>query len=192
MTARPLRVQPLVITLYLIVLGGQLARAVPPKLTWKQCHDLGGDTTGIGRPVTCPEGQHEIGQVTDARCPCICCAPAGAATESRINFGLPIVEVRGGRKSVWGIKLYLETPLQDPIKRDHISIVESKHSRELRKLMDFKLKNGGRELEIVFKAGKGDFGSGNSVHVTISSGTALANGKLSTKESSNDISTDLP
>ena len=178
--------------LLLLAVAPPFAQGASPALTWKECHDRAGEPFSGKRPHTCPDGQHQIGHITDARCSCICCSPAGAATESRILYGLPIREKRDGRESVWGIRLELSSALKNPVNPQQVSIVEAKHSRELRDLMDFRLKERGKELIIIFKPGNGDFGSGNSVHIEIKPGTLLSNWKDSTKGSSTDVKTDVP
>ncbi len=187
---RGIRRNRTIVTL-LLLLSAMRGYAAEQKMTGAQCEEELGEPVSGTAPLSCPDGQHLLGRITDAHCSCICCTPAGAAKEVRIKYGLPIIETRNGKRSVWGISLQLSTPLKQPVTPETISIVESKHSRELRRLMDLRLKQHGQQLDVMFKPGKGDFGSGNTVHISIRIGVLLANGNKSTRETAIDVKTDL-
>jgi hypothetical protein len=93
---------------------------------------------------------------------------AGCASVER-NAGVhQIVEVREGRRSVWGIAVSLPEGQFNPVvKEDQISIIESKYRGEMKGIMVWSVDADGRTLRVVFKAGTGDFGSGNDVTVRI-------------------------
>ena len=78
------------------------------------------------------------------------------------------VEVRDGRRSVWGLNIRLnDASFVSEISSDHISIIEAKHSHDLRDIMVWSVSEGGKLLQIRFRPGCGDFGSGNTVRVRV-------------------------
>lgn len=78
------------------------------------------------------------------------------------------VEVRDGVRSVWGVQI---TPgayrFKPEITRDQIQVIENKHDRDITDLMTWSIGGYLQWLDIAFKPGLGDFGTGNSVTVRI-------------------------
>ena len=79
-----------------------------------------------------------------------------------------LVNERNGRVSCWGVVIQLgNMTFKKNIMRDQIEISEGKHGHDLRDIMTWKVAQTGKRLKIEFKAGMGDFGSGNRVEVRI-------------------------
>ncbi len=79
-----------------------------------------------------------------------------------------IIETRNGHKSCWGVTIYLnKLAFNKMLKSNEISIVETKHSHELKDIMTWRVDRLRKKLFIKFKKGCGDFGTGNLVTVTI-------------------------
>lgn len=156
------------------------------RISRQQCQEEGGEVVGGIRPLECPKPERRVGNVFGAHCKCICCTPAGAAQRLhpavRIIAASPLVETRDGRQSIWGITLTLSPRLSNTIQPANFSIQDDKHSREFRKLMDFRLSQRGAHLTIRFKPGLGGFGGSRSVTVTIRAGTPLASGTKTEKD----------
>ena len=79
-----------------------------------------------------------------------------------------VVEIRDGRKSVWGIDVRLgRLSFQDEVRRDQIKVIDGKHGRDVADIMAWHVSADRKLLRIMFKPGCGDFGSGNgaTVHV---------------------------
>lgn len=85
--------------------------------------------------------------------------------ETRIE---KLIEVRGGNTSVWGIRMELgKYSIRKNIALSEVRVIEAKHSRDISKLMEIFTNDDRNILIIRFKPGMGDFGSGNSVKITI-------------------------
>lgn len=81
-----------------------------------------------------------------------------------------LTETMHGRKTCRGVVIELKhSTFYETIARHEISVVEGKHRRELKGMMTWRVSRSGKILTIRFKPGRGDFGSGNSVTVTIKS-----------------------
>ena len=79
-----------------------------------------------------------------------------------------LVEKRAGRISCWGVIIQLgKTRFEKRIREEQIEIDDAKYGRELKGMMTWRVEQGGKRLIIKFKAGMGDFGSGNRVEVRI-------------------------
>ena len=174
-----------------------LSRAESPiarRISGDQCKTENGEVVSGMRTHECPEPEKFIADVSGYHCACICCGPPGVAQKLhpvvKIIATLPYVEKRNGVESVWGIDLVLSERLSSAIVPDNFSVWEDKHSRELRKRLDFALTEKGARLRAKFKVGLGDFGSGNSVTFTIRAGTPLASGLKTAKDVSARMATD--
>jgi hypothetical protein len=81
-----------------------------------------------------------------------------------------IIETRHGKTSCWGVIIALDRlTFKQKIDNDEISIIEAKHSRDLKDIMTWNVDKTRKKLVITFKKGTGDFGSGNIVTVAIQS-----------------------
>ena len=79
-----------------------------------------------------------------------------------------LTQIRGGKKSCWGVVIRLEAGLfKKTIRREELKVVEAKHGATLIDLMNWHTSHGGRQLTIEFKSGSGDFGTGNRVAITL-------------------------
>jgi hypothetical protein len=79
-----------------------------------------------------------------------------------------LTEIRGGKKSCWGIVIKLDSALfKKTIRRDDLKVVEAKHGANITYLTNWHTSHGGKELTIEFKPGRGDFGTGNRVAITL-------------------------
>ena len=79
-----------------------------------------------------------------------------------------LTEIRGGKKSCWGIVLAFDNAkLKARISPQQLKVYEAKHGTSLRKLMTWRVSGDRKRLIIKFKAGTGDFGSGNRAEVTL-------------------------
>ncbi len=79
-----------------------------------------------------------------------------------------LIETRNGRTSCWGVTVELKkSTFYRRIARHELSIVEAKHGAELKRLMTWSVGKSRKVLTIRFKRGRGDFGTGNKVTVTI-------------------------
>jgi hypothetical protein len=79
-----------------------------------------------------------------------------------------LVENRDGQVLCWGVTIRLgKLRFRHNISPNQIIIRDAKRGHDLRKLMRWSVEENGRQLLIRFKAGLGDFGSGNAVEVQI-------------------------
>jgi hypothetical protein len=79
-----------------------------------------------------------------------------------------LTQIRDGKKSCWGIVIRLEGGLfKKTIRRDELRVVEAKHGANIIDLMNWHTSHGGKQLTIEFKPGRGDFGTGNRVAITL-------------------------
>ena len=79
-----------------------------------------------------------------------------------------LVEKRAGRISCRGVIIQLgKTRFNKSISEEQIKIHDAKYGRELKGIMTWRVEQAGKRLIIEFKAGMGDFGSGNRVEVRI-------------------------
>jgi hypothetical protein len=73
-----------------------------------------------------------------------------------------------GRRSCWGVLIELDqTKFKPTITSDQLSVTDSKYGRDLKDLMMWEVDRSGKVLTIRFKPGKGDFGTGNVVNVSL-------------------------
>jgi hypothetical protein len=113
----------------------------------------------------------------------IAASPKPLATIQRI------VETRKGQKSCWGVVIQLKKFLfNKSIASNELSIVEAKHSSDLKDIMTWNVDKSRKKLTIKFKKGCGDFGSGNMVEVIIKSSSIAGSQQENIKLS---ISTDI-
>ena len=78
------------------------------------------------------------------------------------------VEIRNGKNSCWGVVIVLKKfTFNKTILANEITIIEFKHSSDLKDIMIWKVDKSRKKLSIKFKKGSGDFGTGNAVEVTI-------------------------
>ena len=78
-----------------------------------------------------------------------------------------LAEIRGGKKSCWGIVIeFNDAQFKARISPQQLKIYEAKHGTSLLKLMTWRISGDRKRLTIKFKAGTGDFGSGNRAEVT--------------------------
>ena len=95
-----------------------------------------------------------------------------------------LTQIRGGKKSCWGVIIRLEGGLfKKGIRPDELKVVEAKHGTNIIDLTNWHTSHGGKQLTIEFKPGRGDFGTGNRVAITLYK-TAFA---LPPKNFSNDM-----
>jgi hypothetical protein len=79
-----------------------------------------------------------------------------------------VTEIRGGKKSCWGIIVNCDDALfKKRIKRSQLKIFESKHGANLLNLMTWHTSRDRKQLTIRFKPGTGDFGTGNQAQITL-------------------------
>jgi hypothetical protein len=79
-----------------------------------------------------------------------------------------LTQIRGGKKSCWGIVIKLEDGLfKKTIRREELKLVEAKHGANIIDLTNWHTSHSGKQLTIQFKPGRGDFGTGNRVAVTL-------------------------
>jgi hypothetical protein len=106
---------------------------------------------------------------------CLLFANTLTATSSKSQAIIQrIVETRKGVKSCWGVVVQLkDLSFHKSIVSNDLSIIEAKHSNDLKGIMIWSVDKSRKILTIKFKKGCGDFGSGNMVEVIIKS-SALA------------------
>jgi hypothetical protein len=106
---------------------------------------------------------------------CLLFANTLTATSPKIQASIQrIVETRKGVKSCWGVVIQLKKlSFNKSIASNELSIIEAKHSSDLKDIMIWSVDKSRKKLTIKFKKGCGDFGSGNMVEVIIKS-SALA------------------
>ncbi len=97
-----------------------------------------------------------------------------SASCQRRNAGVyQLIERTSGRAVCWGLIIQLhELTFEDSISRSQIRVVEAKHNRDLMDLMELVLDHRHKMLTLKFNQGKGGFGSGDDVEITIN-GTAF-------------------
>ena len=79
-----------------------------------------------------------------------------------------LIETRSGRTACWGIVVHLhKLTFVDSLSVGQIKVVEAKFNSDVVELMDWSLDRTRKNLTVKFKAGKGNFGTGNSIKVTI-------------------------
>ena len=85
-----------------------------------------------------------------------------------------LTEVRGGKKSCWGIVIeFDDAKFKARISSQQLKIYEAKHGTPLLKLMTWHVSGDRKRLSIKFKAGTGDFGSGNRAGITLYKGAFI-------------------
>jgi hypothetical protein len=82
-----------------------------------------------------------------------------------------LIQARDGQLSCWGVTIELDQRTFKPkISSAQLSVTDGKYGRDLRDSLTWQVDLGGKRLTIRFKSGRGDFGSGNflsiSVHTT--------------------------
>ena len=108
-------------------------------------------------------------------------APGCAQTAAvRRQSGIvQLIENRNGRVSCWGVVIRLgQKRFKQTIGLDEIEIREGKHGHDLKPMMEWKVGGNLRMLTIRFKKGMGDFGSGNSVEITVTRSAFSRPGRL--------------
>jgi len=76
------------------------------------------------------------------------------------------VENRNGQVSVWGVNIQLDRlSFNEKIMPNQIRIVDHKYSRDLKDIMIWSVSKNRKSLDIRFKPGMGDFGTGNAVTI---------------------------
>ena len=79
-----------------------------------------------------------------------------------------LTEIRGGKKSCWGITLdFDDAQFKKRISPQQLKIFEAKHGTNLTNLMTWRVSRDGKRLTIKFKPGAGDFGTGNRAEITV-------------------------
>ena len=81
-----------------------------------------------------------------------------------------LIETRAGKRSCWGVIIHLKkSEFNKSIPDSEFSIIEAKHSADLKHIMTWSVDKSRKNLIIKFKKGCGDFGTGNAVEVKIKS-----------------------
>lgn len=79
-----------------------------------------------------------------------------------------LLEVRAGRLSCWGVTIELDQTTFNPnITSEQLSVTDGKYGRDLKDSMTWEVDRSGKVLTIRFKPGRGDFGSGNIVNISV-------------------------
>ena len=79
-----------------------------------------------------------------------------------------LIETRNGKTSCWGLVIQFDRlTLKKSIDQDELSIIEAKYLKDLKDIMTWSVDKTRKKLVIIFKQGYGDFGTGNSVTLTI-------------------------
>ena len=92
-----------------------------------------------------------------------------SARSQSISGGISqLIKKRSGRRACWGIVVHLrKLTFVDFLSVGQIKVVEAKFNSDIIGLMDWSLDRTRKNLTVKFKAGKGNFGTGNSIKVTI-------------------------
>lgn len=103
------------------------------------------------------------------RCDCLAAGPSLRTDGAKRRAGIvQLIEKRSGRESCWGVIIQLsKSRFRRVIRPDQIVIREGKYGRDLRGIMIWSVDRSGKQLVLKFKAGMGDFGTGNLVEVQI-------------------------
>ena len=93
----------------------------------------------------------------------------GCVSVQRPSAGIAqFIETRSGKLSVWGVDVRLDhLRFRPEVRRDQIAILDGKRSLDLRRLMRWTVTPDGKCLQIRFKPGMGDFGTGNGVTIHV-------------------------
>jgi hypothetical protein len=79
-----------------------------------------------------------------------------------------LTEIRGGRKSCWGIVIkFDDAQFKKRVRPNQLKIFEAKHGANLIDLMTWRTSRDRKQLTIKFRPGTGDFGTGNQVEITL-------------------------
>jgi len=79
-----------------------------------------------------------------------------------------LTEIRGGRKSCWGIVIKIDDgQFKKRVRPNQLKIFEAKHGANLINLMTRVTSHDRKQLTIQFKPGTGDFGTGNQAEITL-------------------------
>jgi hypothetical protein len=79
-----------------------------------------------------------------------------------------LVEDHEGRLSCWGVRIELDQAKFNPnITSEQLSVTDGKYRRDLKDLMMWEVDRSGKVLTIRFKPGRGDFGAGNVVNISV-------------------------
>jgi hypothetical protein len=79
-----------------------------------------------------------------------------------------LTELRGGKKSCWGIVInFDDARFAKNVRPDQLTVFEAKHGANLLNLMMWRVSPDRKRLTIKFKRGTGDFGTGNQVAITL-------------------------
>jgi hypothetical protein len=96
--------------------------------------------------------------------------PTAVAADRALQGGQisQLVAMRDGRLSCWGVIIKLDQTTFNPeISSEQLSVTDSKYGRDLKDLIVWDVDRGGKLLAIHFKPGRGDFGSGNGVNISV-------------------------
>jgi hypothetical protein len=79
-----------------------------------------------------------------------------------------LTEIRGGRKSCWGIVIkFDDAQFKKRVRPNQLKIFEAKHGANLIDLMTWRTSRDRKQLTIKFRPGTGDFGTGNQAEITL-------------------------
>ncbi|HZE71986.1 MAG TPA: hypothetical protein VE135_20945 [Pyrinomonadaceae bacterium] len=79
-----------------------------------------------------------------------------------------LTQIRDGKKSCWGIVInFDDAQFKKRIPSDQLKVFEAKHGHNLINLMTWRVSRDRKKLTIQFKAGTGDFGTGNQAEITL-------------------------
>ena len=89
-------------------------------------------------------------------------------TSDGANSIKPIVEIRNEKRSIWGVEITLAScRLKNIDALSLITVIERKHSHDITNMLQMTSSQNLSILIIRFKNGMGDFGSGNTIDITI-------------------------
>jgi hypothetical protein len=101
---------------------------------------------------------------------CLLLLVSFATTESQPAGISQFIEDRNGQVSVWGVDIQLRRlSFNRKIMPNQIRIIDHKYNRDLKDMMTWSVSKDGKILQIRFKPGMGDFGTGNTVTVYLDS-----------------------
>jgi hypothetical protein len=79
-----------------------------------------------------------------------------------------LIEIRAGKKSCWGIVIKSDDAVfKKRVQPNQLKVFEAKHGANLLNLMTWRTSRDRKQLTIEFKAGTGDFGTGNKAEITL-------------------------
>jgi hypothetical protein len=102
-----------------------------------------------------------------------------------------LIERRGGRLSCWGVIIrprglrFLRRP-----RSAELTVTDGKHGANLRDIMTWAVDRQGAGLVVRFRPGMGDFGTGNTVTVTVAQAVLRGGSQFAPESCSWTIATD--